>query len=194
MSKQDKRVESAQVAKRQARDYKTLSETPAEATPPQRPPLTSEQEYQDIVGRRIEEAMRAGAFDNLRGKGKPLNLQRNPFVPEEMEMAYAIMERNQIAPEWIDARAAILRAVANWRERLRLALAEYRTTLGAAATAEAQQACEQRWQAERQALSEEMAALNKQILIVNLKQPIARLEIFKLLLDEELARAGFSEG
>ena len=38
------------------------------------------EEWGDIVTQRIEDAIRQGHFDNLAGKGKPLNLNRDPFI------------------------------------------------------------------------------------------------------------------
>jgi DnaJ family protein C protein 28 len=156
----------------------------------ERPRIESEQDFQDLVGRRIEEAMRNGAFENLRGKGKPLNLQRNPFVPEEMEMAYSIMAQNKIAPEWIGDRAEMLRRISAFRERLRTLVGEHQHQLKQNNDPVARAKTAQQWHAHLRQLETQVLELNRQIGTVNLKQPIARLEIFKLRLDEELARAG----
>src|SRR5262249_9229816 len=64
------------------KDHRQAKET-EQASEQKRPPLRNDQDFIDLVGRRIEEAMRQCAFDNLRGHGKPLNLQRNPFVPAD---------------------------------------------------------------------------------------------------------------
>jgi DnaJ homolog subfamily C member 28 len=184
-------------AKRKAQEYRQQLEN--EEAEPQRqaerprisPGIDSEQEYHDLVGRRIEEAIRNGAFDNLRGKGKPLNLQRNPFVPEEMEMAYAIMEANHIAPEWIGDRAAVLRRIEAFRLKVREAVAAYQTRQAAAVDALARGQTAQLWVEQIKQLETQLVALNRQIELVNFKQPTIHLEIFKLRLDEELTRAGF---
>jgi DnaJ homolog subfamily C member 28 len=158
----------------------------------ERPRIESEQDFQDLVGRRIEEAMRNGAFENLRGKGKPLNLQRNPFVPEEMEMAYSIMAQNNISPEWIGDRAEILRRINAFRERLRALVGEHQHQLKQNNDPVARANTAQQWHGHLRQLEAQVVELNRQIGIVNLKQPIVRLEIFKLRLDEELARAGLN--
>lgn len=158
----------------------------------ERPHISSEQEYHDLVGRRIEEAIRNGAFDNLRGKGKPLNLQRNPFVPEEMEMAYSIMEANNIAPEWIGDRAEVLRRIEAFRLKVREAVTGYQRRQEKAADALARAQTAQQWVEQIKQLETQLVALNRQIELVNFKQPTIHLEIFKLRLDEELTRAGLS--
>ncbi|RIK41427.1 MAG: hypothetical protein DCC55_11960 [Chloroflexi bacterium] len=157
----------------------------------ERPRIGSEQEYHDLVGRRIEEAIRNGAFDNLRGKGKPLNLQRNPFVPEEMEMAYAIMQNNNIAPEWIGDRAEVLRRIEAFRLKVREAVVGYQKRRAQTAEAPARAQAAQHWVEQVKQLETQLVALNRQIELVNFKQPTIHLEIFKLRLDEELTRAGF---
>ncbi|MCO6411867.1 MAG: DUF1992 domain-containing protein, partial [Thiogranum sp.] len=52
--------------------------------------------------------MRQGVFDNLPGKGKPLNLNEDPNEPPEMRMATKILKNNELPPPWLDARTANL--------------------------------------------------------------------------------------
>lgn len=55
---------------------------------------------QFIAEKRIEEAMAQGEFDNLPGKGRPLDLEDDTFVPEDLRMAYKILRNaNCLAPE-----------------------------------------------------------------------------------------------
>ncbi len=56
----------------------------------------------DLVGVMIAQAIERGEFDNLEGAGKPLNLEENPFAPDEMHMAYKILKDNGYAPQWIE--------------------------------------------------------------------------------------------
>lgn len=130
------------------------------------------QEWHDVVSQRIEEAMRAGEFDNLRNKGKPIKIERNPFVPADMEMANHLLENNDLPPAWISDRMQILGAIEKFRAKLR-------------AAPKLDEATHKR---QLEAWREELRALNKRIEIVNLSQPIASLEIFKLVFDDELAK------
>jgi hypothetical protein len=58
--------------------------------------------FQRIADRRIEEAIKAGEFDNLPGHGKPLNNNDdNPFVPPDMRAAYKVMSNSGYAPDWM---------------------------------------------------------------------------------------------
>ncbi|HEX7273293.1 MAG TPA: DnaJ family domain-containing protein [Casimicrobiaceae bacterium] len=53
---------------------------------------------------RIEEAVAAGAFDDLPGAGRPLELDDDRFVPEELRAAYRILKRAGFVPPEVEAR------------------------------------------------------------------------------------------
>lgn len=57
---------------------------------------------------RIEEAIEAGAFDDLPGAGRPLELDDERFVPEEVRAAYRILKRAGFVPPEVEARKEIL--------------------------------------------------------------------------------------
>jgi Domain of unknown function (DUF1992) len=44
-----------------------------------------------LAERKIAEAIERGEFDDLPGAGKPLELEDDPLVPEELRMAYRIL-------------------------------------------------------------------------------------------------------
>jgi hypothetical protein len=50
----------------------------------------------------------------------------------------------------------------------------------------------QRWERQVAIWEAEILELNRRITTLNLQQPVAHLEVFKLILDEELARLGVS--
>ena len=54
--------------------------------------------FQRVAEERILEAERAGVFDNLPGKGKPLALEDLSGVPEELRAAYLILKNAHILP------------------------------------------------------------------------------------------------
>ena len=51
---------------------------------------------------KIREAQDKGLFDDLAGKGRPLNLSTNASVKPGWEIAYRILKRSGFAPEWIE--------------------------------------------------------------------------------------------
>ena len=54
-----------------------------------------------LSDRRIQEAIDAGEFDNLDGMGKPLQMDDNPYVPEDMRMAFKVLKNSGFAPDWM---------------------------------------------------------------------------------------------
>lgn len=52
-----------------------------------------------IAEQKIQEAMNNGEFDNLRNKGKPLQLDNLSHVPPELRAAYKILKNANILPE-----------------------------------------------------------------------------------------------
>jgi hypothetical protein len=47
----------------------------------------------------IQEAMQRGEFDNLPGKGKPLNLDDYFDTPEDLRLAYSVLKNANYLPE-----------------------------------------------------------------------------------------------
>ena len=54
--------------------------------------------FHRVVEERIREAQKAGAFDNLPGKGKPLELEDLSWVPEDLRMAYHVLRNAHVLP------------------------------------------------------------------------------------------------
>ena len=53
---------------------------------------------QSIAERRIEESMAKGDFDDLPGRGKPLELEDDSHVPPELRMAYKVLRNAGCVP------------------------------------------------------------------------------------------------
>jgi Domain of unknown function (DUF1992) len=70
--------------------------------------------FQKTVDEKIEEAIAKGEFDNLPGKGKPLDLDAYFATPERLRMGYSILKSADIIPEEME----LLREI----ERLRKSL------------------------------------------------------------------------
>ena len=154
------------------------------------PAPRTETAWNDLISHRIDEAIRNGAFDNLRGKGKPLPLNRNPYVPEDQQMANDLLKNNNLAPHWISERTAMLETLERFRTRLRTVTQHFQQAWQSAADEKTRHNLDVSWQKQLDEWSQEIKDLNRRITTLNLQQPIARLEIFKVLLDEELTRLG----
>ena len=83
----------------------------------------------DIVEQQIAQARERGDFENLRGQGKPLRLDRNPLAGEKA-LAYSLLKNNNMSPpeiergkeiaEDLDQAEALLVRLRRQRDRLRL--------------------------------------------------------------------------
>ena len=51
---------------------------------------------------KIKEAMTRGEFDNLPGKGRPLDLDAYFATPEDLRMGYSLLKNADIIPEEIE--------------------------------------------------------------------------------------------
>lgn len=58
-------------------------------------------QYTDHMSAIIKKAEKNGHFDNLPGKGKPLNLGRDYFNPPEKQL-YKTLKDNHILPRWVE--------------------------------------------------------------------------------------------
>lgn len=54
--------------------------------------------YEKIVEQRIKEAVEKGEFDNLPGKGKPIPLEDDSHVPEDLRLAYKLLKNADCLP------------------------------------------------------------------------------------------------
>ena len=66
--------------------------------------------FQKIAERRILEAIREGAFDDLPGAGQPLELEDDSHVPEDLRVAYKILKNADFVPKEVALRKEIVQA------------------------------------------------------------------------------------
>ena len=74
-----------------------------------------------IAERKIQEAIDEGLFDNLPGKGKPIDLSVNPFEPPGMGAINRLLKHNNVLPPWLmlereieTSRALTLATLSRW--------------------------------------------------------------------------------
>jgi len=82
--------------------------------------------YEKIVEQRIREAVEKGEFDNLPGKGKPIPLEDDSHVPEELRLAYKLLKNADCLPPELMEKKEILQmedmlaAIPDEKERYKL--------------------------------------------------------------------------
>ncbi|GIV20142.1 MAG: hypothetical protein KatS3mg023_1893 [Armatimonadota bacterium] len=66
--------------------------------------------FEIIAERKIAEAMEEGKFDDLPGKGQPLEIDPQWLVPPHLRVAATILHNAQILPEWAQTDREIMMA------------------------------------------------------------------------------------
>ncbi len=64
--------------------------------------------FNKIAEKKILEAMREGQFDDLPGKGKPLDLEEDRHLPQDIRMAHKILKNADCLPPELEIRKEIL--------------------------------------------------------------------------------------
>ena len=62
----------------------------------------------------IREAMERGEFEDLKGKGKPLDLDPYFNTPEELRMAFSLLKSNDYIPEEVE----MLKEIAHLKKQI----------------------------------------------------------------------------
>lgn len=97
--------------------------------------------------------MEEGHFENLPGKGKPLNLTSNPHADPAEDTLYRILSRNGCAPEWVELNKEIRGMIMSWRSALRKAWANR------------SEDDESNWNDDRRVLQEQIRQINDKVLL-----------------------------
>jgi DnaJ family protein C protein 28 len=133
------------------------------------------------VDQQIREAQERGEFDNLPGRGKPIDLTPNPY-DQGQELSFKILKDAGFAPEWIELDKSVRKKL----QRVRAALAgQWRwrqARLGELAErsdswAKAERSrVEAGWQDAVTAFGLELDEINQEIAELNLKVPSSRFQ------------------
>jgi hypothetical protein len=136
--------------------------------------------WESVVENKIQTAMTEGAFDNLPGKGKPIQWPEESSDPT-WTLAHQLLKANGFAPEWIEDHKAIEDAERAARERL--ARAWQRHLAERAADPAGARA---RWQRALAEFARRAAQLNRQIVNFNLRVPLVRFQRTPISVEREL--------
>jgi DnaJ family protein C protein 28 len=177
------------LARNRASEYKQAPQ-PSDAPQTPKKNTRSLEQWATAASEAIEEAMRQGGFDNLSGKGKPLNLNRDPFAPADSALAFDILKNNDLTPGWMQDRNDLLRDIDKWRASLHQTVTQANSAYLSAKTPGEKEAFANRWQAQRRGLQAQVDEYNRRIGTINLQLPAISMEVFKLRLHEELHKAG----
>ncbi len=144
-------------------------------------------QWPDLMEDLIEDGRRRGLFENLPGKGKPLDLEQNIYEGSQT-LANQIMKANDIKPAWLSHRLGVVEKIETFRAEMARTWQRYRTNFAYAPDENHRQALNVGWNEVCQGWQVAVDKLNKEIDSYNLKRPPAQIELYKLLLADELKR------
>ena len=62
---------------------------------------------ESLIDKLIRESMERGEFDDLPGRGQPIDLSENPFEDPELRTVHRLLRNAGFAPAWIEERKDI---------------------------------------------------------------------------------------
>jgi hypothetical protein len=133
-------------------------------------------DWRGLVEQRILDGMEQGLFDNLRGEGKPLNLDEDQFVPDDLKMAFRLLHSTGLAPLWVDLNKEIRQDI----ERLHRFRVHVHGLWDQISDIER---THRRHEYERR-----IKDINSKIMNYNIVAPSSHVHFGLLLLDDEMAR------
>ncbi len=152
--------------------------------------------WSQLVERQIVEAQERGEFDDLPGKGRPLDLAENPFAAPEWRVAYKILQDNGFTLDWIELDKEIWAELKACREQLLQSRRWYERSMAQLRPRESRPAEEERiriqhtWEHALETFAEQVAQINQRIELLNLKVPLVSLQRLKISVDEEKRKLG----
>lgn len=120
---------------------------------------------ESLTEKRLREAIENGEFDNLPGKGQPIDLQENPFEDPDLRVVHRLLRDAGFAPAWIEERKDIDAGLALAQTKLSRAWALFGENGKTPSEAE--------WARSVKEFRELVAELNQRVRIYNLKAPAA---------------------
>lgn len=129
----------------------------------------------------IRQAMQEGKFDDLPGKGKPLNLDQNPHQDPEWWVAHHLLKSGGFSPPWIELLGEINENLQQARQSLARSWAWQQGDHG-------DNSSQQDWQSSISLFDERVQVINDQIRTYNISVPNRRFQVPIVNTNQELDR------
>jgi DnaJ homolog subfamily C member 28 len=141
-------------------------------------------DWESLIDKKIREAMERGEFDDLSGKGEPIDLSENPFEDPDWRMAHRMLRNAGFAPYWLEERKDIDAELALARSHL----ARVWTMRQNARNTQHESSAMARWQQELETFRKKIEELNRRISTWNLKTPAEAFHRKRINLEAEIER------
>jgi DnaJ homolog subfamily C member 28 len=136
----------------------------------------------------IRRAMQEGQFKDLPGRGRPLQLDEDPFEDPDWRLAHHVLRSAGYSLPWIETRREIEADLAAARLDLKKAWERHQ------AAAKDLDLTRRRWDQAQASFREAIAELNKRILSYNLEAPSMQLQLQPIKPVREIERAIQADG
>lgn len=150
-------------------------------------------DWESWIDEQIRKAQERGDFDNLPGKGRPVDLTPNPYA-QDRELAFKVLKDAGYAPDWIELDKAIRGRLNRVRSDLVAGWARYTARIQELAdrtdswSVAEQQRAATTWQHTVTTFAAELEKINREIDELNLKVPSPRFQRRRLSVDKEVER------
>lgn len=133
----------------------------------------------------IRQAIEEGEFDDLPGKGKPLQIEQNPHQDPDWRAAHHILKSSEFTLPWIESLREIETNLQQARDRLSRAWSwrqdqhdhKFQTEF-----------VESEWMKASENFQERIASINNQIRAYNLEVPDDRFQLPLVNVDQEIEK------
>lgn len=140
-------------------------------------------DYDDHIERQIKKAQDEGAFDKLRGKGKPLtHLDSDPL--------HNVLQAQGFTPRWVELDNEIRQKTVVAEQAVKRTYEWVMQTLNGGSAS--RRFAQEEWRKARRIFSERIAEINRLIQTYNLEVPPTVGQKFLLKEKEELQRLGLT--
>jgi DnaJ family protein C protein 28 len=130
----------------------------------------SRRRWDTLIDMKIREGIANGEFNDLPGKGQPINLDENPHEDPTLRTAHRLLRNNGFTLPWIDARKELEQAVDAVRAELAALWSERQRTLEAGQPSRQH---EESWERALDEFRSKVAELNRKITFYNIGTPSA---------------------
>jgi len=138
--------------------------------------------WESLIDQKIREAMEQGEFDDLPGKGKPLDTSENPFEDPELRLAHRMLRNAGFAPSWIEERKDIDAEFENARHQMSRAWMVLQNAVGT----DNERGARARWEKALVSFRQQAGQLNRRITAWNLKVPAAGFQRSLIDIEKEV--------
>lgn len=145
--------------------------------------------WESLIDQKIREAMEQGEFDDLPGKGKPIDTSENPFEDPELRTAHRMLRNAGFAPSWIEERKDLEAEFERKRQQLSRVFAVLQNAVGT----DNEQGARVRWEKALSLFRTQVGELNRRIKAWNQTVPAAAFQRVLIDIEKEIRQVERAE-